>query len=326
MPNDHFSPSSRAAALLERPGVKRTLLYILATALVLGMLVGAIASLGKPGAEPAPAATAEPVPEETEAPEEASPTADPLQAASQVPPDLAGEIAARNIQRRDGFPMLSWDVEKFSQDSQGRMSYAGARTLTGIDVSEHQGDIDWAKVAADGVDFAMIRLGYRGSTQGSLYMDEYFEKNMAGAAAAGVPVGVYFFSQAIDPREAAEEAAYVLEHIQGYEVTFPVVFDWEVVGGEAARTYSVTRRTLCDCTRAFCDEVKEAGYKPMIYFTRYLGYRKYILRTLTDYGFWYAEYEPRPRFAFDFDMWQYSETGHVSGIDGNVDLNIMYAG
>ena len=163
-----------------------------------------------------------------------------------------------------------------------------------------------------------------GSTAGGLYVDEYFLKNIRGARNAGLKVGVYFFSQAIDAREAAEEAAFVLEQIRPYEISFPVVFDWEIVGGADARTYTVGRRQLCEATRAFCDTVKAAGYEPMIYFTRYLGYRKYILRELADYGFWYAEYEPRPRVAFDFDMWQYSDTGSVAGVDGNVDLNIYF--
>ena len=322
MPNRFSSLTSRGAALLERPGTKKILLYILGTMLVVGMLAGAVSRLGRtPEEEAAP-------PSEEQTQTAAKPAADdasaPLPATEKVPPDVSGEIAAKNVQRRDGFPMLSWEEDGFSSDSRGRLLYEGAKTLTGIDVSEHQGDIDWAKVAADGVDFAMIRLGYRGSTKGQLYLDEYFLKNIAGANAAGVKAGVYFYSQAIDPREAEEEARYVLEHIEGYKVDFPVVFDWEIVGGSSARTYSVSRRTLCRCARAFCDAVKAQGYQPMIYFTRYLGYRKYILRDLTDYGFWYAEYGDRPRFAFDFDMWQYSETGQVSGIDGDVDLNIWF--
>ena len=254
--------------------------------------------------------------------DDASPA--PLPATEKVPPDVSGDIAAKNIQRRDGFPMLSWEEDGFSIDSRGRLRYTGAQTLTGIDVSEHQYDIDWRKVAADGVDFAMIRVGYRGSTAGGLYTDDYFEKNIRGALNAGLKVGVYFFSQAIDAREAAEEAAFVLGQIRPYEIAMPVVFDWEIVGGSDARTYTVDRRTLCEAVRAFCGPVKEAGYEPMIYFTRYLGYRKYILRELTDYGFWYAEYGESPRFAFDFDMWQYSETGRVSGIEGDVDLNIWF--
>ena len=112
--------------------------------------------------------------------------------------------------------------------------------------------------------------------------------------------------------------------IAGYDISYPVVFDWEIVGGSDARTYTVSRQALCAATRAFCGAVEDAGYEPMLYFTRYLGYRKYILRNLADYGFWYAEYEDRPRIAFDFDMWQYSETGQVDGIDGNVDLNLYF--
>jgi GH25 family lysozyme M1 (1,4-beta-N-acetylmuramidase) len=221
--------------------------------------------------------------------------------------------------------MLSWEPDRFSADSGGRMRYTGAAsTLTGIDVSEHQYDIDWRKVAADGVDFAMIRVGYRGSTAGGLYTDDYFEKNIRGALNAGLKVGVYFFSQALDAREAAEEASFVLEQIRPYEIAMPVVFDWEIVGGSDARTYTVSRQTLCEATRAFCGAVKDAGYEPMLYFTRYLGYRKYILRNLAEYGFWYAEYEDRPRIAFDFDMWQYSETGKVDGIEGEVDLNLYF--
>ena len=319
MPN-RFSPYfSRGTAVMERSTAKRIVLCVLAAVVLLGVL---IALLSSPGAEEVPETQPSPAAEPAAESGEASPA--PLPATERVPPDVSGEIAAKNVQRRDGFPMLSWAPDNFSADSRGRLTYAGARTLTGIDVSEHQGSIDWSKVAADGVDFAMIRLGYRGSTQGQLYLDDYFERNITGANAAGVPVGVYFYSQAIDPREAEEEARYVLEHLKDHRVDFPVVFDWEIVGGSSARTYSVSRRTLCRCARAFCDAVKAQGYQPMIYFTRYLGYRKYILRDLTDYGFWYAEYGERPRFAFDFDMWQYSETGQVSGIDGDVDLNIWF--
>ena len=185
-------------------------------------------------------------------------------------------------------------------------------------------DIDWEKVAADGIDFAMIRVGYRGSTAGQIYTDEYFEKNIAGATAAGLKIGVYFYSQAINAEEAAEEAAFVLNAIRPYKVTFPVVFDWEIVGGSDARTYTVSRAVLCESAKTFCSAVEDAGYDAMIYFTQYLGYRKYILRQLSDYEFWYAEYEAKPRIVFNFDMWQYSSTGSVNGIDGDVDLNIYF--
>ena len=322
---NHLTSSSRGGSRAFRPG-KKTLIITAAGIVLLGLLVLVAALSRSSGAEDVPG-TAEPsaAPQPVAA-EASAATPEPTpDATAQVPADLSAQLTARRVLRRDGFPMLRWEVDRFSPDTAGRMRYTGdARTLTGIDVSEHQYDIDWRKVAADGVDFAMIRVGYRGSTAGGIYEDEYFATNIRGALNAGLKVGVYFFSQAIDAREAAEEAAFVLEKIRPFEIAMPVVFDWEIVGGSDARTYTVSRQTLCEATRAFCGAVKDAGYDPMLYFTRYLGYRKYILRNLSEYGFWYAEYEDRPRIAFDFDMWQYSETGKVDGIEGDVDLNLYF--
>ena len=327
---DRRTPSTRGAAVKLRPD-KKTLLLVAAAIVLLGAVI-LIAALSRGPAEASPEAAGGPAPTDaaaspgtTSAPESSGTPEPTPDATARVPADTSAQQAARQTLRRDGFPMLCWDPDQFSAGADGRMRYRGdTRTLTGIDVSEHQFDIDWSRVAADGVDFAMIRVGYRGSTAGGIYEDEYFERNIRGALAAGLKVGVYFFSQAIDEREAAEEARFVLEKIRPYEIAMPVVFDWEIVGGAQARTYSVSRRTLCDATRAFCDTVKAAGYEPMLYFTRYLGYRKYILRNLADYGFWYAEYEDRPRIAFHFDMWQYSETGKINGIEGDVDMNLFF--
>ena len=327
MADKNLIPASRGVALKTRPDAKKRLI-IAAAVLVLTGAAALAALIGRsaPPAETAPAPTAAPV--EAPAPGDGvtavTAQAPVFDAADRAPADGAEQIARRSAFRRDGFPLLRWDVNSFSLNSEGRMRYAGENTLTGIDVSEHQYDIDWHKVAADGIEFAMIRVGYRGSTAGGLYEDEYFKRNISGALQAGLKVGVYFFSQAVDDREAAEEAAYVLDLIAPYAVTLPVVFDWEVVGGADARTYTVSREKLCSAARVFCDAVRQAGYEPMIYFTRYLGYCKYILRNLADYGFWYAEYEDTPRIAFDFDMWQYSETGDVDGVDGGVDLNILF--
>ena len=218
-----------------------------------------------------------------------------------------------------------FDRSLFVTDERGRISYRGEgyTCLTGIDVSEHQYDIDWQKVAADGIDFAIIRTGYRGYTSGGLYEDKYFRQNMEGALNAGLQVGVYFFSQATSRREAHEEAAYVLEQIKDYSVTLPVVFDMEILA-EDYRTYNMSRRTLYGVTRAFCEDVKAAGYEPMIYMTQYLGYQKYTLRELSDYGFWFAEYYvDYPSFVYDIDMWQYSDTGSVAGVSGNVDMDVL---
>ncbi len=217
-----------------------------------------------------------------------------------------------------------FDPELFVTDSRGRITYTGEgyRCMTGIDVSEHQYDIDWQKVAADGIEFAIIRTGYRGYTSGGLYEDKYFRQNMQGALDAGLQVGVYFFSQATSRREAHEEAAFVLDQIKDYNVTLPVVFDMEILGTDY-RTYNMSRRTLYAATQTFCQDVREAGYEPMIYMTQYLGYQKYTLRELTDNAFWFAEYYvDYPSFVYDIDVWQYSDTGSVAGISGNVDLDV----
>ncbi len=256
--------------------------------------------------------------------------AEPTEAAelpspSPVPtPEPTPEPTPAAVLNREDSIYYRFDPALFAADSRGRITYTGTgyTCLTGIDVSEHQYGIDWQQVAADGIDFAIIRSGYRGYTSGGLHEDNYFRDNIKGALAAGLKVGVYFFSQATSVREAQEEAAFVLDQLKGYDVALPVVFDMEILSTEY-RTYNLSRRALFRCTRAFCDAVAEAGYKPMIYMTQFLGYQKYTLRELTDYGFWYAEYYVGyPTFVYDFDVWQYSDTGTVAGIEGNVDLDL----
>lgn len=193
----------------------------------------------------------------------------------------------------------------------------------GIDVSVWQGQIDWKKVKAAGVDFAMIRVGYRGSEQGVLKEDTYAQTNYAGATAAGIKVGAYFFSQAITVEEAVEEAKYLLNLIKDWKVDMPIVFDWEFVGG-GSRTDGITARTLTNCSKAFCDTVSAAGYKSMIYFNTDQSFNSLYLRELTDYKFWLAQYDTVLNYPYKIDMWQYTETGSVPGIKGNVDINLYF--
>jgi len=221
-------------------------------------------------------------------------------------------------------PVFSYDDDSF-YTADGVMCCDQAETLTGIDVSSYQGDIDWTKVKASGIDFAIIRVGFRGYTVGNLNADSYFEKNIQGALDAGLDVGVYFFSQAITETEAAEEAKFVLSRIEDYDITYPVVFDWEALGKTEARTYGLDTDTLCKCADTFCGMIEDAGYTPMIYFTSYIGYIKYDLSRMLDYEFWYARYSDTPSFYYDFDMWQYSSSGTVGGISGSVDMNICFA-
>ena len=194
----------------------------------------------------------------------------------------------------------------------------------GIDVSSHQGEIDWEKVKATGIDFVMIRSGFRGYTRGRINSDEYFEANIKGATSAGLKVGVYFFSQALTTAEAEEEAAQVLESIRGYDITYPIVFDWEPVEDENARTNGAEGELITDCAAAFCKKITKAGYQAGVYFNKSQAYDFYNLEKLAQYDFWLAEYQLIPSLYYDFDMWQYSCEGRINGINTNVDVNISF--
>lgn len=193
----------------------------------------------------------------------------------------------------------------------------------GIDVSYWQGDIDWQQVKDAGVEFVMIRVGWRGSGQGILDIDEYAQQNYEGAKAVGIDVGCYFFSQAISPREAVEEAEYTLELIKDWELDMPVVYDWEYISADS-RTGNVDARLLTDCTIAFCDRIKAAGYTPMIYFNANQSHKQMFLEELTEYPFWLAMYESEMDYPYKIHMWQYTNAGTVPGIEGNVDLNLYF--
>jgi len=197
------------------------------------------------------------------------------------------------------------------------------KTVPGIDVSAYQGDVDWPEVAASGVKFAFVRLGYRGYADGSLKEDAYARKNLEGASAAGIPVGAYFFSQAISVEEAEAEAAYALEILAGTELDLPLVFDWEYVSDEA-RTGQVDRETLTECTLAFCRAVENAGYKAMIYFNIYQSQELLELEALTEYAWWLAKYDMETPFPCRVDVWQYTDVGSIPGIRGNVDINLLF--
>ena len=222
-------------------------------------------------------------------------------------------------------PLHPYDRSGFSFDERGRTVYEkdGRRAKTGIDVSIYQGDIDWQAVAADGIDFAILRLGYRGYTEGGLFLDQNFERNLRGALDAGLDVGVYFFSQAVTTQEAEAEASYVINALEGYEISYPVAFDWEPIApGSGARTDGLDNQALTQCAAAFCEKIKEAGLSPAVYFNQSLGYLRYDLRELADYDLWLAEYDSKPDFYYHFDLWQYTHIGRVAGIEGDVDLDL----
>ena len=226
----------------------------------------------------------------------------------------------------EGVSVNELTEDKFSSAS-GQITYIGDDydVTRGVDVSEHQRDIDWNQVAAAGVDYAYIRLGWRGYTEGGLFEDAYYDTNMRGASASGLKVGVYFFSQAVTVQEAIEEAQYVLERIAPYRVDMPVVYDWEKVDNPEARTAELTVQGRTDCAVAFCETIRRAGYTPCVYFNRNLGYYGYDLTRLTDYQFWFSLPESGfPNFYYASDMWQYSFHETVPGISGGTDMNLCF--
>ena len=226
----------------------------------------------------------------------------------------------------DGVDKNTYDPNAFTTDSHGWIHYEkdGKQAAQGVDVSIYQGEVDWQAVADAGIDFAMIRVGYRGYSQGSLQLDERFQANMEGALEAGLDVGVYFFSQATTVPEAEAEADFVLEAIRGYPIQYPVVFDWEFVTANEPRTDGMDGQGVTQCASAFCELISIAGYTPMVYFNQDMGYLFYQLDQLDSSAFWLAEYGSRPDFYYDFEMWQYTHTGTVPGIQGNVDLNLAF--
>ena len=195
----------------------------------------------------------------------------------------------------------------------------------GIDVSEYQGDIDWGRVKAAGYDFAFLRIGYRGyGEQGTLCADAKFQQNIVNAHNAGIEVGIYIFSQAVNEEETLQEVELVLGQLQGHNLELPVVFDPERIRDDTARTDNVTGEQFTKNTILFCEKMKEAGYQPMIYSNMVWEAFEYDMEALADYPIWYADYEPVPQTPYYFSFWQYSEKGSVDGIEGNVDLNVQF--
>lgn len=212
-------------------------------------------------------------------------------------------------------------------------TFDGRTILNGIDVSQWQAKIDWNKVKAAGIDFAFIRVGYRGyGSAGTLNKDTYYDTNMQGAAAAGIRTGIYIFSQAITPAEAKAEAQYILDNIGNYNVTMPLILDYEYASTESGlggRLYNakLSKKQATDVCLAFCETIAAARYTPMVYANKSMLESQLNAADLTQKGYriWLANYTTNTTYGGTFDFWQYSSTGKVNGINGNVDMNFYYA-
>ena len=250
---------------------------------------------------------------------------------SQPPQDHAhiGATLQSNLSQAPVPPTLELNTLKRKDfgKTKGYITCKTEEAWLGIDVSVWQEEIDWETVAASGIKFAMIRVGYRGwGKDAKLQIDPRAEANLKGAKAAGLKVGVYFYSQATSAQEAIEEAKYVLELLDGQKLDMPVVYDWEVPANVDARTKNVKAKTIHASAMAFCKTIQEAGYQPMVYFNQWQGSRKYDLAELREAGveLWLAMYENSMTYEYKVQMWQYTETGRVPGIDGNVDIDLYF--
>ena len=196
-------------------------------------------------------------------------------------------------------------------------------SVLGIDVSSHQKQIDWQKVKEAGIEFVMIRLAYRGSIEGALIPDEMAQEYYRGAKEAGLKVGGYIFTQAITVEEALEDAAYVLELSEGWELDMPLVYDWEIID-KSYRNGNLDKDTLTQMMLAFCGAIEDAGHQAMVYFNKSNVRDNFYLEQLAEYGLWLANYRHELDFAYRIDMWQYTCEGSVPGIEVDVDINLYF--
>ncbi|MBO6108780.1 MAG: glycoside hydrolase family 25 protein [Eubacterium sp.] len=216
------------------------------------------------------------------------------------------------LKHREGSDKISFDDGKYT-------------IRKGVDVSHHNGVVDWEKVKKAGYTFAFLRLGYRGyGKDGQLMVDREFQSSFKRARAAGMKLGVYFFSQAINEKEAVEEAKLVLRELNNSKLDLPVVFDPENIKNDEARTDNVDGDQFTKNTLAFSKVIKEAGYKPAIYCNMHWEDQMLDLGQLSDLPIWYADYCAKPQTPYRFTFWQYSESGKVDGISGNADLNVWF--
>jgi len=200
---------------------------------------------------------------------------------------------------------------------------ASNSAILGIDVSKWNGSINWTSVKNSGVSYVIIRCGYRGSTYGTLLEDPMYRSYINGANAAGLKVGVYFYTQAINQTEAVEEASMVINLIKAYKISYPVFIDTEGSGGRGDTIDAATRTAVC---QAFCETIKGAGYTPGVYASKSWFTGKLNAGSLGGYKIWLAQYASQPTYTGAYHIWQYSSAGSIGGISGNVDMDLSYMG
>ena len=297
-----------------------------------------------PTSTPAPTPTSTPAPTPTSTP---APTPTPVDPTAGWPAeigaaDLAGYGFAVTAEEKVTYEYTGWqtiDGKQYYYDPATHQPVTGTQvilgnvytfaadgalnqTARGIDVSKYQGSIDWNAVAADGITFAIIRVGYRGYGSGALVEDSTFRQNIQGATAAGLKVGVYFYSQAVNEAEAVEEASMVLSLCQGYSLPLGVYYDTEKVAGDTGRADNISAAQRTACAVAFCETIRNAGYTPGVYSYASWFYNSLNFANISKYKIWIAQYRDTLDFSYRYDIWQYTGSGRVNGISGDVDMNI----
>lgn len=248
----------------------------------------------------------------------------------------AGEVVTINdsvmgdieLQTVKGAEVNTYTADNLVTDENGIPAYyENGKKIShlGVDLSEFQGDVDFSAMKEAGVEFVILRIGgrYYGD-DGVLYTDKNFDTNYEKAKAAGLKVGAYFFSQAISAEDAKQEANYTLEQLNKRQLDYPIALDWENIAEEEARTDKVTGDQLTDIAETFCDTIEAAGYKSIVYSNTQQMFIMYDFETMKDYDFWLADYREFPTMYYKFDMWQYTMTGSIAGVEGTVDMNISF--
>lgn len=226
-----------------------------------------------------------------------------------------------------GVPRNDYEVDNFFVDDANNLMYyhdvnATRTSRVAVDVSAYQTNIDWEAVKAAGVDMAIIRAGYRGYGTGKIVTDDMFEAHIEGALEAGLDVGVYFFTQALNYNEGAEEALYTLSLIKDYDVKGPVIIDTEDMPADGARTAELDVDSRTDSIVAFCETVKAAGYEPMVYSNRNWFVQQLDMSRVGNYKLWLAHYSNQPNFPYLYTAWQYTSEGRLPGNNLDLDLNV----
>lgn len=265
---------------------------------------------------------------------EVTPSATPkITPTAVVTPDLddGNHVKVTSKDGSEEWIKISDKIEKNNYDftnivnSGGQLKYVynGKNiSFSGIDVSRYQKEIDYSRLKAQGIDFVMIRVGARGYKNGTLSMDEYFEDNINKALEAGVDVGLYFYSQAINTQEAEEEADLVINAIAGRTIKYPIAIDMEYVDNDSSRIDTLTKDEKTVITAAFVNKIKAAGYRPMIYGDKEWLLKRIDVSQFNESSIWLSQTDEQPDYPYNFDIWQYSTDGDLYGIEGPVDMNI----